>query len=85
MGDLIFYTFGYITGHHKTTKKFLNSGIIKKLQEMAKNKLLQALIVIKFTPYLPPVGLSMIGAMHIELRKYLVTTLGLSLIGPTIF
>ncbi len=85
LGDFLFYGFGYITGNHARAKKFLNSWMIGNLQILIREHLLRALIIIKFTPYLPPLGLSMVGAMHINIWRYLFTTLWLSFVWPILF
>lgn len=85
IGDLIFYTFWYITRRHTKMDTLIKKWLIGTIQNMLQENLLRSLIVIKYTPYLPPIGLSMVGAMHMPIRKYLVTTIGLSIIWPFIF
>ena len=84
-GDIILYSIGYFTGHASVTQNAMNAKSLERVKSLIHTDLFKALIVIKFTPYLAPIWLTMIGAMHFPFRRYILTSLPLSAIWPILF
>ena len=74
--DLLFYSIGRFGWHlfqkSTTVKNKKESVFIKKLDHLIQDNLALAILAIKFTPYAPPIGLTYIGKVHVDLRKYLL-------------
>jgi membrane protein DedA with SNARE-associated domain len=65
LGDLIFYTIGRY-GFHLFSKKTRidttkKESFIARLDALIHENLALAILIIKFTPYAPPIGLAYIG------------------------
>ena len=56
----------------QTTSTKVGSGFIGKLDHLIHENLALAILIIKFTPYAPPVGLTYIGKTQVPLKKYLL-------------
>lgn len=77
--DLLFYSIGRY-GLHIFSKKVTvdtpqEETFISKLDQLIHKNLALAIIIIKFTPYAPPIGLAYIGKIRVSLRKYLTTSM----------
>ncbi|MBP9779408.1 VTT domain-containing protein [Candidatus Gracilibacteria bacterium] len=78
-GDLIFYTIGRY-GLNLFSKKtrvdtVKKETFITRLDTLIHENLALAILIIKFTPYAPPIGLAYIGKIGVNFRKYLFTSL----------
>ena len=49
--------------------------LIGKLDHIIERNLALAILIIKFTPYAPPIGLTYIGKLWVDLKKYLFYSL----------
>ncbi len=74
--DLLFYSIGrhgwHLFQQSTSIKNPAESSFIQKLNRLIQTNLVLAILVIKFTPYAPPIGLTYIGKMHVDIRKYLL-------------
>ncbi|MBC7503342.1 hypothetical protein H7169_00005 [Candidatus Gracilibacteria bacterium] len=82
-GDFLFYSigrFGWNIFENKTAiKNQKESRFIQKLDHLIRTNLILAILVIKFTPYAPPIGLTYIGKMQVDIEKYLIASIVLSI------
>ncbi len=81
--DMIFFTIGWF-GSSLFSKKTAvktneQSGLLEKLAHLIRYKLFLSILVIKFTPYAPPIGLTYIGKLHTDIKKYLLYSTILSI------
>ncbi len=81
--DMIFFTIGWF-GSSLFSKKTAvktneQSGLLEKLDHLIRYKLFLSILVIKFTPYAPPIGLTYIGKLHTDIKKYLLYSTILSI------
>ena len=91
-GDILwgfmFYTIGRY-GLPIFTKKTLidtpwEKKLITQLDRLIHKNLILALLIIKFTPYLPPIGLTYIGKIGVDMKKYFFASSCCALLGPSI-
>lgn len=77
--DLLFYSIGRYGWHlftqSTTIKNPEQSSLIQKLDHLIRDNLALAILVIKFTPYTPPIGLTYIGKMRVDIRRYLLASM----------
>jgi membrane protein DedA with SNARE-associated domain len=75
LGDLLFYSIGRyglaIFTQKTTIKNQKEASLMDKLDHLIYTNLPLAILVIKFTPYAPPIGLTYIGKIGISLKKYI--------------
>lgn len=79
LADIVFYQLGY-WGRENVVKKFgkrFGSGEsnIKKIEGMLNRNFLAAIAFIKITPGVPPLGLTLVGALRIPFKKFIETNL----------
>lgn len=73
--DLLFYSiwrYGFQIFKKQTTSTKVGSGFIGKLDYLIDRNLALAILIIKFTPYAPPVGLTYLGKLAIPIKKYIL-------------
>lgn len=76
VGDTLYYSIGHfgLSIFHKKTvvdsKK--KSSFLLKLDHLIQTNLILALLIVKFTPYAPPIGLTYIGKTNVDMRKYIL-------------
>lgn len=74
--DLLFYSIGRFGWHIFEKKTTIDTPkehfLIEKLNTLINKNLALAILVIKFTPYAAPIGLSYMGKMRLDIKKYLV-------------
>ncbi len=75
LGDLLFYSIGryglHIFQKSTTVDTPKEKSLIYKLDTLIHRNLALAIMVIKFTPYAPPIWLTYIGKIGVNLRKYI--------------
>lgn len=75
LGDLLFYSIGRFGFHIFTKKTTIDTpeefSLIGKLDRIIHENLALAVLIIKFTPYAPPIGLTYIGKIKVDIKKYL--------------
>lgn len=75
LGDLLFYSIGRYGFHIFTKKTTIDTpeefSLIGKLDQIIHENLALAILIIKFTPYAPPIGLTYIGKIKVDIKKYL--------------
>ena len=83
LGDMIFFMIGWFWSSlfaKKTSVKTVEqSGLIEKLDHLIRYKLFLSILVIKFTPYAPPIGLTYIGKLHTNVKQYFLYSTILSI------
>lgn len=76
IGDLLFYSIGRyglnIFRKKTTIDTKQEEGFIQKLDRLIHTNLALAILIIKFTPYAPPIGLTYIGKIKVDIKKYLI-------------
>lgn len=86
--DLLFYSIGrfgwQIFQRSTTIKNPTQSSLIQKLDHLIQTNLILAILVIKFTPYAAPIGLTYIGRMRVDIRKYLLASMALCIPIPLV-
>ncbi|MDD2693378.1 MAG: VTT domain-containing protein [Candidatus Gracilibacteria bacterium] len=79
LGDLLFYSIGRYGFHIFTKKTAIDTPqeetFIHKLDQLIHTNLALAILIIKFTPYAPPIGLTYIGKIKVDMKKYIITSL----------
>jgi membrane protein DedA with SNARE-associated domain len=79
LGDLLFYSIGRYGLNIFTKKTAIDTpkekSFIQKLDRLIHTNLALALLIIKFTPYAPPIGLTYIGKIKVDMRKYFSASL----------
>lgn len=79
LGDLLFYSIGRYGLHIFTKKTAIDTPeeetFIHKLDHLLHNNLPLSILIIKFTPYAPPVGLTYIGKIKVDIKKYISASL----------
>jgi membrane protein DedA with SNARE-associated domain len=79
LGDLLFYSIGRYGLNIFKTKTTIDTpkekSLIQKLDHLIHTNLSLAILIIKFTPYAPPIGLTYIGKIGVNLKKYLFTSM----------
>lgn len=79
LGDLLFYSIGRYGFHIFTKKTAIDTpeefSLIGKLDQIIHENLALAILIIKFTPYAPPIGLTYIGKIKVDIRKYLFASI----------
>jgi membrane protein DedA with SNARE-associated domain len=75
LGDLLFYSIGRyglnIFKSKTTVDTPKGESLINKLDYLIHTNLALAILIIKFTPYAPPIGLTYIGKIGVPIRKYI--------------
>jgi membrane protein DedA with SNARE-associated domain len=78
LGDLLFYSIGRYGLNLFKSKTTIDSpkekSLIHKLDHLIHTNLALAILIIKFTPYAPPIGLTYIGKIGIPIRKYITAS-----------
>lgn len=74
LGDFLFYGIGRYGLNIFRKKTIVNTeqekNLIYKLDQLIHTNLALAILIIKFTPYAPPIGLTYIGKIRVNLKKY---------------
>lgn len=88
LGDFLFYSIGRFGLHIFQKKTTVDTpkevSFIGKLDHLIHKNLALAILIIKFTPYAPPIGLTYIGKIRVSFRKYLITSMILCVPTPLI-
>ncbi len=75
VGDLLFYSIGRyglnIFRKKTTVDTEQEESFIYKLDQLIHTNLALAILIIKFTPYAPPLGLTYIGKIRVGIKKYM--------------
>lgn len=77
MGDMILFflwRFGFRVFSKNQNSKIDEQKIFQKIDKLISENLFLAIIIIKFIPYLPPIGLPYIGRSRISSQKFLFYT-----------
>jgi membrane protein DedA with SNARE-associated domain len=79
LGDLLFYSIGRYGLRIFTKKTTIGTpkdrSFITKLDHLIHTNLALAILIIKFTPYAPPIGLTYIGKIGIPIQKYIAVSM----------
>lgn len=79
LGDLLFYSIGRYGLHIFTKKTAIDTPqeetFIHKLDHLIHTNLALSILIIKFTPYAPPIGLTYIGKIKVDIKKYLLASI----------
>ncbi len=73
-GDMLYFCIGHYGSRafqkfqNKSAEK--NSEFLQKLERLVKTNLFLSIFVVKFTPYVQPIGLTLIGKLNPPVRKY---------------
>lgn len=75
-GDFLFfalgrYGIGFFRKKREWARKKVDESFIQKVDSLLQKNILLALIIIKLTPYAPPIGLTYIGQTPIAFYRYL--------------
>jgi membrane protein DedA with SNARE-associated domain len=88
LGDLLFYSIGKYGIHIFQKKTTIDTAkeksFIHRLDTLIHTNLALAIMIIKFTPYAPPIGLTYIGKIGVSLRRYISTSILLCIPIPLI-
>ncbi len=79
LGDLLFYSIGrfgfQIFKKQTTIDTKAEIWFVGKLDYLIHQNLALAILIVKFTPYAPPIGLTYFGKVQVDFRKYLLYSL----------
>ncbi len=75
-GDALYYSIGHF-GLSLFAKKTVidsqkKSSFLLNLDHLIRTNLMLALLIVKFTPYAPPIGLTYIGKTNVAMKKYIL-------------
>ncbi len=81
IGDLMYYAIGYM-GHNLIRSPFfrffgLNEERIKKIENLLQTQTLKAVMLVKLSPLIGPIGLVVIGAARPPFKKFFWPSLGI--------
>jgi membrane protein DedA with SNARE-associated domain len=78
LGDLLFYSIGRYGLNLFKSKTTIDTpkekSLIHKLDHLIHTNLPLAILIIKFTPYAPPIGLTYIGKIGVSIRRYIAAS-----------
>jgi membrane protein DedA with SNARE-associated domain len=78
LGDLLFYSIGRYGLSLFKSKTTIDTpkekSLIQKLDHLIHTNLALAILIIKFTPYAPPIGLTYIGKIGVPIRRYIAAS-----------
>ncbi len=92
-GDLIADTFFYLIGYYSRSLIIEKHGHlfgltkerVEKIEKMVHNHLIKTMVVIKLSPFIPIPGLIAIGATRVSIRRYIETSLLITVPKATFF